>query len=57
MVFAVQCPNPQCRKYQLVEERDRGNVVQCLICKTSIRVAAASSAPPAAPKTSPAKPG
>ena len=23
MVFAVQCPNPKCRKYMLVEEYDR----------------------------------
>jgi hypothetical protein len=44
MVFAVQCPNPQCRKFQLVEERDRGKAVQCLICKTTIRVA--GSPPP-----------
>jgi len=38
MVFAVQCPEPKCRKYMLVEEEDRGNVVACLICKTPIRV-------------------
>jgi hypothetical protein len=38
MVFAVQCPEPRCRKYMLVEEHDRGTVVPCLICKTPIRV-------------------
>jgi len=38
MVFAVRCPNPQCRKYMLVEEQDRGRVVNCLICKQPIRV-------------------
>ena len=38
MVFAVQCPEPKCRKYMLVEEVDRGKVVPCLICKTPIRV-------------------
>ena len=38
MVFAVQCPNPKCRKFMLVEEQDRGKVVNCLICKTAIRV-------------------
>lgn len=38
MVFAVQCPEPNCRKYMLVEEHDRGKVVACLICKTPIRV-------------------
>ena len=40
MVFAVQCPEPKCRKYMLVEEHDRGTVVPCLICKTPIRVGA-----------------
>ena len=51
MVFAVQCPNPQCRKYQLVEEHDRNKVVHCLLCKTAIRIGAplgkAPSTPPA----------
>ncbi len=37
-VFAVQCPNPRCRKYMLVEEKDCGQVVACLLCKTPIRV-------------------
>jgi hypothetical protein len=40
MVFAVQCPNPKCRKFMLVEERDRNRVVPCLLCKTPIRVGA-----------------
>jgi hypothetical protein len=35
-VLAVQCP--KCRKYMLVEERDRNKVVPCLLCKTPIRV-------------------
>jgi hypothetical protein len=43
MVFAVQCPNPKCRKYMLVEDRDRNNLVACLLCKTSIKV---GSGPP-----------
>lgn len=38
MVFAVQCPEPKCRKFMLVEEHDRGKVVTCLICKSPIRV-------------------
>ncbi len=42
-VFAVQCPNPKCRKYMLVEEHDRGMVVPCLLCKTPIRVGGAPS--------------
>jgi hypothetical protein len=37
-VFAVQCPNPRCRKYMLVEEYNRGKVVACLLCKAAIRV-------------------
>ncbi len=44
MVFAVQCPNPRCRKFMLVEEHDCTNVVSCLLCKTPIRVG-----PPPAP--------
>ena len=43
MVFAVQCPNPNCRKYMLVEERDRANEVVCLLCKTPFRIDAESS--------------
>lgn len=46
MVIAVRCPEEKCRKYQLVEETDRGKVVACLICKTSIRVPAAGASPP-----------
>lgn len=38
MVFAVQCPNPKCKKYMLVEDHDRGKVVACLLCKASIKV-------------------
>ena len=30
MVLAVQCPNDKCRKYQLVEDGDRGKVVHVL---------------------------
>lgn len=37
-VFAVQCPNPKCRKFMLVEQHDAGKVVPCLLCKTPIRV-------------------
>jgi hypothetical protein len=44
MVFAVQCPNPKCRKYMLVEDHDRGKVVACLLCKTAIRVGAGPAA-------------
>lgn len=49
MVFAVQCPEPKCRKFMLVEEHDRGNVVPCLICKTPIRVGSPTPEPPRLP--------
>jgi hypothetical protein len=52
MVFAVQCPNPKCRKYMLVEDHERNKVVSCLLCKTAIRV---GGAPPAR-KASPPRP-
>lgn len=41
-VFAVQCPNPRCRKFMLVEEHDRNSIVACLLCKTPIRVGSPS---------------
>lgn len=47
-VFAVQCPNPKCRKFMLVEEHDRDKVVPCLLCKTPIRVGGGASAKPKA---------
>jgi hypothetical protein len=56
MVFAVQCPNPKCRKFMLVEDTDLNTVIPCLLCKTAIKVSgpppsplAGSSAPPPAP--------
>jgi hypothetical protein len=49
MVFAVQCPNPRCHKFMLVEEHDCNNVVSCLLCKTPIRV----GPPPASRLTGP----
>jgi hypothetical protein len=52
MVFAIQCPNPRCRKFMLVEEHDCNNVVDCLLCKTPIRV----GPPPTAPAPSPSGP-
>jgi hypothetical protein len=50
-VFAVQCPNPRCRKFMLVEEHDRDKAVACLLCKTPIRIGArAGGRPGPAPK-------
>jgi hypothetical protein len=46
MVFAVQCPNAKCRKYMLVEDHQRTQVVACLLCKTPIRVGGSTPAPP-----------
>ena len=40
MVVAVRCPNPRCRKFMLVEEHQRGQIVSCLICKEPIKVPA-----------------
>jgi hypothetical protein len=40
MVFPVQCSNPKCRKFMLVEERDRNKIVPCLLCKASVKVGA-----------------
>jgi hypothetical protein len=45
-VFAVQCPNPKCKKYMLVEEHDRGKVLPCLLCKTPIRIGGSAPPPP-----------
>jgi hypothetical protein len=59
MVFAVQCPNPKCRKYMLVEDHDRNHVVPCLLCKTAIKVGTgfelggAGGAPPRSSKPTP----
>ena len=54
MVFAVQCPNPKCKKFMLVEDHQQGKVVPCLICKTAIKVGgslpATASRPSSAPK-------
>lgn len=46
MVFAVQCPEPKCRKFMLVESTDLDKVVPCLVCKSPIRVTAPPPAPP-----------
>jgi hypothetical protein len=48
-VFAVQCPNPRCRKFMLVEAHDRGQVVSCLLCKTPIRVGTPTKPSPGRP--------
>ena len=50
MVFAVQCPNPRCRKYMLVEEHDQGKVVACLLCKTPIKVGGPAAQTPPPPR-------
>ena len=57
MVFAVQCPNPKCKKYMLVEERDRDKVVPCLLCRTPIKVGGGGppKPPPVRAKPAPRK--
>ena len=53
MVFAVQCPNPACRKFMLVEDNDLNRVVQCLLCKTAIKVGMPVGMPPGPPPAPP----
>ncbi len=53
MVFAVQCPNPKCKKYMLVEDHDRNKVVACLLCRTSIKVGGGPAARQGARKLRP----
>lgn len=55
MVVAVRCPNPKCRKYMLVEDDDRGKVVDCLICKKPIGVPADPAAVSSTRRPSPPK--
>jgi hypothetical protein len=43
MVFAARCMAPTCRKFMLVEDSDRGKTVNCLICKSPIRVPSESN--------------
>lgn len=56
MVFAVQCPNPRCRKFMLVEDHDRGQVVSCLLCKTAIKIGGAPPGPKGPAPSDPSKP-
>lgn len=46
MPVVVQCPNPKCRKYMLVEDHDRNKVVACLICKAAVKVTDSKLPPP-----------
>jgi hypothetical protein len=52
VVLAVQCREPKCRKYMLVEEHDRGKTVACLVCKAPVAV---PPPPPPRPEVPPAK--
>jgi hypothetical protein len=38
MTFITRCPYPECRKYMLLEDRDRGTTVDCLCCKRPINL-------------------
>jgi hypothetical protein len=49
MVMTVQCPNPKCKRFMLVEDHERSKVVPCLLCKTGIKVSAGPGAPPTPP--------
>ena len=52
MVVATRCPNPACKKYQLIEDADRGKSIACLICKQPIKVPADTAIPPASKPSS-----
>jgi hypothetical protein len=56
MVFAVQCPNPKCRRFMLVEDHDRNKVVPCLLCKTPIKIGAGPGGAGGARPTPPPRP-
>jgi LSD1 subclass zinc finger protein len=38
MPFIIQCPYPECGKYMLLEDSDRGSTVKCLVCKKPIKL-------------------
>jgi hypothetical protein len=44
MVFAVKCPNPKCRKFMLVEEREK--TIVCLLCKVPFQIDVEPATPP-----------
>jgi hypothetical protein len=46
MPFIIQCANARCRKYNLIEDERRGQMVQCLICKERMRAETAVRACP-----------
>jgi LSD1 subclass zinc finger protein len=43
MVFIVQCPHPECRKFMLLEDSARGASVPCIKCKMILQVSASDS--------------
>lgn len=45
MPFIAQCPHPDCRKYQLLEDSLRGAVTNCLLCKQPLRVREGADGP------------
>ncbi len=53
MVVAVRCPNPNCRKFMLVEAEQQGQVIPCLICKKPIKVPQSKGSPEPAEKPKP----
>jgi hypothetical protein len=55
MVFAIQCPNPKCRKFMLVEEKERNKVVTCLLCREPIQIGNKPDPTPNPPPQSRAK--
>jgi LSD1 subclass zinc finger protein len=55
MPFIIQCPYPDCGKYMLLEDSDRGATVKCLVCKKPIKLDPSSAGEnPGAAAVSPA---
>lgn len=57
MPFIAQCPHPNCRKFQLLEDKVRGGTVACLLCKQPIAVSAAPPGEPPRVSIEPPRPG
>lgn len=48
-VIVIQCTNPKCRKYMMVEENQHNQTVPCLLCRTPIKVDGKQAGPSQAP--------
>lgn len=44
-VLVIQCSNPKCRKFMMVEENQNNQTVPCLLCRTPIKVNGKQASP------------